>query len=117
MSNLNMRGVRDYWTAERFLHENRINYSRVLCYATTIRKEITADGYPMIVVRHHATDIIRYFSDGRVEIQSNGYLSQTTATRLHGMTPASVRVSSAKGGIVESPFYSGDWPYSWEQVA
>lgn len=114
MSNLNMHGVRDYWTAERFLNGRA---SATPCYATTVRKEITADGYPVIVVRHHNTDIIRYFSDGRVEIQSNGYLSRTTATRLHGMTPHWVRVSSAKGGNVESPLYSGDWPYSWEQVA
>jgi len=109
MSNLNTHGVTDYQSAERFLGPNRSR--RTLCYATTV----THEGHA-ITVRHHDTAIVRYWDTGIVEIRNGGYLSRTTTDRLNRLTSYGVHVSFAKGGSVESPFYSGPQPYDWNRV-
>lgn len=116
MSNLNMHGVRDYATAKAWLNGRE---TATLCYATTVQKVdsmVESVRESVIEVVHHNTGIIRYHEDGTVEIQCQGWVSPTTATRLHGMTPPEVRVSSAKGGSVTSPCYNGDWPFHWTTV-
>lgn len=126
MSNLNTHGVMDFESAQRFLGNKSM---RVLCFATTLTHEaasplgpggnVTTDGDPItvIVVRHHGSPIIRYYSDGRIMISNAGWLSATTTDRLHRMTPATVRVSRAKGGSVESPLWSADYqPHHFERV-
>jgi hypothetical protein len=113
MSNLNTHGVEDFATARAFLGDRS---QRTLCFATTLTHEATDRDADAIVVRHHDSAIIRYYSDGRIEIRNAGWLSATTTDRLHRMTPEHVRVSRAKGGSVVSPLYSGDQPYEWTRV-
>lgn len=115
MSNLNTHGVDNFETAQRFLGNKS---ARTLCFATTLTHESVGEpGVTAVTVRHHGSPIIRYFSDGRVEIRNAGWLSATTTDRLHRMTPPTVRVSRAKGGSVESPLYSGPQPaYNFERV-
>lgn len=113
MSNLNMHGVQDYETASAFLGDAQ---SKTLCFATTLHRGGTA-GDPLIEVYHHNTAIIRYYASGEIVIRNAGYLTATTTTRLHGMTPREVCVSRAKGGSVTSPLYCGEQPYEWERVA
>lgn len=108
MSNLNTHGVVDYASAKRALNGR---HSVKICYATTLVDEGTC-----ITVRHHDTAIIRYWSGGLIDIRNGGFLSKTTTDRLHRMTPAPVRVSFAKGGSVESPFYRGPQPHAWTAV-
>lgn len=109
VSNLNMHGVDSFATADAFLGTKS---SAPLCYATTLFR---SGGW--IIVTHHHTEIVRYRGDGTIEIRNGGFMSRTTTHRLHGMTPASVRVSGAKGGSVTSDHYNGCQPYSWERVA
>lgn len=114
MSNLNTHGVNSYETAQAFLGDKS---ARTLCFATTLTQVATARGVLAVEVRHHGSAIIRYYSDGQVEISNAGWLSSTTTHRLHAMTTADVRVSRAKGGSVTSPLYSGPQPSSFERVA
>jgi hypothetical protein len=108
MSNLNTHGVVDFESAKSFLGDKS---ARTLCFATTLTHESIGEaGVTAITVRHHGSPIIRYRSDGQIEIRNAGWLSSTTTDRLHRMTPTSVRVSRAKGGHVESPLYSGPQP-------
>lgn len=114
MSNLNTHGVYSFETAKRFLGGKS---QRTLCFATILQAQASGSSdVEMIAVRHHSTDIIRYYSDGRIEIRNHGYLTATTTDRLHRMTPMDVRVSRARGGHVESPAYVGAQPYDWTTV-
>lgn len=114
MSNLNTHGVVDFDSAKRFLGNKS---ARQLCFATTLTHESVGEpDVTAVTVRHHGSPIIRYFSDGRLELSNAGWLSATTTDRLHRMTPASVRVTRAKGGSVESPLYSGPQPSSFVRV-
>jgi hypothetical protein len=114
MSNLNTHGVADFESAKAFLGGKSM---RTLAFATTLTHESVGEvDVTAIVVRHHGSPIIRYYSDGRVEIRNAGWLSATTTDRLHRMTPYLVRVTRAKGGHVESPLYSGIQPRDWERV-
>ena len=40
-----------------------------------------------IAVRLHATDVVRYFSDGRVQLNSGGWQTVTTKDRLNEYSP------------------------------
>lgn len=118
MRNLNTHGVTDYASAMRYLSSRgpRTHRAVPLCYATTLRAEGHPSGVDVVVVYHHNEAIIRYWSDGSIEIRNAGYLSSTTTDRLHQMTPREVIVSGARGGSVDSPCYSGDQPYEWQTV-
>ncbi len=114
MSNLNMHGVDSFESAKKFLGSKS---ARTLCFATTLTHESVGEaGVTAVTVRHHESPIIRYFSDGRIEIRNAGWMSKTTTHRLHGMTPLEVRVSGAKGGSVTSPLYSGAQPHEFVRV-
>jgi hypothetical protein len=115
MSNLNTHGVDSFESAKRFLGNKS---ARTLCFATTLTHESVGDpDVTAVTVRHHGSPIIRYYSDGRIEIRNAGWLSSTTTHRLHAMTPTSVRVSRARGGSVTSPLYNGSQPsYNFERV-
>ena len=115
MSNLNMHNVDSFDSASQFLGRQS---SRTLCFATTLDRETVAGehGVMAIAVRHHGSPIIRYFSDGCIEIRNAGWMSRTTTNRLHSMTPFDVRVSGAKGGSVTSPLYTGAQPHDFTRV-
>jgi len=46
-----------------------------------------------IALRHHKTDIIRFYEDGRIGISNGGYFSPTTKQRLSDRTPDWIGVS------------------------
>lgn len=45
-----------------------------------------------VAVRYHATDIVTYHADGRITLDTGGWDTMTTISRMHAMTPATVRV-------------------------
>ncbi len=112
MSNLNTHGVTNFASAQRFLGARS---ARTLCYATTLQCD-AAHGGTVITVRHHGSPIIQYLPNGQIMIRNAGWMSRTTSWRLHHMTPYEVRVSSAKGGSVDSPTYWGPQPAEWTRV-
>lgn len=119
MSNLNTHGVTDYVSAMKFMQgKDRGRGPVTLCYETVLRLEQHPSGLSMIEVCHHGTGIIRYWSDGTIDIRTGGWLSVTTVSRLHNMTPREVRVSRAKGGSVRTQWGSviDHVPMDWATV-
>ena len=93
MSNLKLPDVTDLESARRFLGGRQ--RSR-LGYATTIGLAAGGD----VVVTHHSTDIIRYLSDGGIWLRADGWVTSTTADRMHRLTPPHVRVGRRLGNYV-----------------
>lgn len=85
MSNLDTQDVTDLGSARAFLGNRQVAR---LCNNTTIRHGLGGD----IIVTYHATDIVTYCNDGATILRADGWVTATTATRLHKLTPAHVRV-------------------------
>lgn len=54
-------------------------------------------GEDVIAVRLHATDVVTYFRDGRVVLDTGGWRTVTTKDRINGYGPRGVSISSIKG--------------------
>lgn len=50
-----------------------------------------------IVIRHYATDIITYFEDGAIRLDTGGWRSFTTKERLNEYTPRDLRIFQRRG--------------------
>lgn len=90
MSNLSPKFTpTTYRDAHKILEAH--NYRDVtLCYATTLTNG-GGDG-PTIV--HHNTPIVTWHLDGSITLNGGGWVSRTTADRMHRFTPANVRVNA-----------------------
>lgn len=100
MSNLQLPQITTYESALRELNGQRF---RRIGYKTTLRLVHTGFG-TVATVQHHNTDIIDYYPDGGIALDTGGWSSSTTTHRMHRLTPRSVRVF-IKGGTtyVETP--------------
>lgn len=96
MSNLQLPQITDYASAKGELDGTRY---KVIAYKTALQ-----DHGGIISVVHHNTDIIDYYPDGDINLNTGGWDTTTTSSRMHRLTPRSVRVF-IKGGItyVETP--------------
>lgn len=74
------RHVYDYLTADRFLGSKQ---EKKLAHNTIIYR----GGDDSIGVRFHHTTIVRYYSDGRVQLDSGGYHTTTTKQRINQLLP------------------------------
>src|SRR5258708_2446810 len=71
-----------------------------------------------IVVRYHATIIVRYFADGHTEIANGGFSTETTKRRLNAFTRVAV-FADKRVWRVAFPAFGGpgfDWEGSREFV-
>ena len=81
--------VHDFKSADRFLGSRE---ERTLANNTVIYR--TDDDN--IGVRLHRTTIVRYFSDGRIMLDSGGWRTVTTKQRINQLLPAGIRLSQHK---------------------
>lgn len=99
MSNLKLPNVTDHASAVRELDGER---SKQIGYQTWLRRN--SDIENTISVVHHTTDIIDYYPDGGIALNTGGWDTSTTSSRMHRLTPCSVRVFIRKGvTMVETP--------------
>lgn len=47
-------------------------------------------GPDCIAVQYHSTDVVTYWADGRVMLDTGGWYTATTKERMHGYSPISV---------------------------
>jgi hypothetical protein len=66
---------------------------------TELERIGTIHGY-VIVVRLHATNVVTYYPNGAVKLDSGGYRSQTTARRMSQFSPVSVALRPVSPSIV-----------------
>lgn len=104
MSNLQLPNVTDLDSAREFLGNRQ---SARLGHNTTIRRGLGGD----VIVTYHATDIVTYANDGTIILQANGWVTATTANRLHKLTPTNVRVGRKLGDFRVT---LDDVTYSWD---
>lgn len=57
--------------------------------------------------RLHETDVVTYHSDGRITVNSGGWLSKTTADRIRGYIPDEYRIHQRKDGWRVSRSFHG----------
>ena len=50
-----------------------------------------------IYVRLHGTDILRYYADGRIEVNTGGWNTTTTLQRINAYLPDGIRVGTVSG--------------------
>ena len=88
-----------YWRANQMLaRDKRIGARRRYGNNTWLeRLGQDDDGSDVYGVRLHATVVARLYIDGRVELNSGGWLTPTTARRLNAVVPRYCRVASVKG--------------------
>ncbi len=72
--------VHDYETASRFLGEKD---EKKLAYNTLIYR----GAEDSIAIRFHGTTIVRYYPDGRVQLDSGGWRTVTTKQRINQLLP------------------------------
>lgn len=63
-----------------------------------------------IAVQYHETDIVTYYRDGTVELDTGGWLTSTTKERLNRYSDGTFRVASDKGKWYLYTYYN------WEKV-
>jgi hypothetical protein len=96
MSNLQLPDVTDYPSAARLLDGQR--YRRIGYKTALLLTNYT------IAVQHHHTDIIDYYPDGGISLNTGGWSTSTTTHRMHRLTPRGVRVFLRQGvTYVETP--------------
>lgn len=93
MSNLKLPDVTDLDSARAFLGDRQ---RARLGHNTTIRRGLGGD----VIVTYHETDIVTYCGDGTIILKADGWVSATTANRLHKLTPATVCVGRKLGDYV-----------------
>jgi hypothetical protein len=89
MSNLELASISTYAEAKKFLgnkSERKVGYN-------TFAQQKARDGQTVIAVRYHDTDIVTYYEDGSIILDSGGWATSTTVNRMHHLTPANVRVN------------------------
>lgn len=101
--------------ATNFTHATATAYlankpSRAAPHGTHTRVEATPSG--AVIIRHHATEIIRFEPDGRVILDTDGHHTATTKHRLNNYVQgvriwqkAGVWYMAANGH--EAPFFDG----------
>src|SRR4029077_16768691 len=75
-----------------------------------------------IAVRLHATDVLTFFADGRIRVNTGGYHTVTTVARINAFLPCPWRVSRHRGLTLLykmhrtvariNPFLPGPWRVS-----
>lgn len=105
MSNAKFKQVTNYREADELLGKR--NAMRV-GYMTMLER---LGG--QICVRHHRTNIVTYDRefDHAVTLQADGWVSSTTANRMHKFTPDTVRVGRDHGEYVITD-RDGTWRWS-----
>lgn len=105
MSNLRLPDVHDLETARTFLGDRQ---SARLGHNTTIRRGPGGD----VVVTYHETDIVTYCDAGNIILRADGWVTATTANRLHKLTPATVGVGRKLGDYVVTLMPR---PWAWDE--
>jgi len=78
--------MQSYTDAKAFLDGGRDKTSRPIANNTRVESR---DG-GKIAVKYHATDVVTYFPDGRVRLNTGGWFTYTTKDRLNRFSPARV---------------------------
>lgn len=104
-------GIVSYDTALKALE----GYGTIhLCNNTTLHKYllVASEGYEpskcAISIRLHSTDVVTYYPDGSIRLDSGGYRTVTTKDRINRFSP--IRVWSKNW-----EWYAQDTRYVWEQ--
>jgi hypothetical protein len=119
-----------YETADAKL-QGRCKYRRKLANNTYLernyeRYRLHTEQDPYIAVRLHNTEIIRFYPDGRVRVNTGGWNTITTRDRLNRFMPACLTVHSErnvcflshKSTTPEFPKWNNGAPYHpWERLA
>jgi hypothetical protein len=64
-------------------------------------------GSASIAVRYHATDVVTYHDDGRTILNSDGYQTSTTKSRMNDYSPAFVTQHQSVWSVGEHPYTDG----------
>lgn len=94
MSNLKLPNVQSYDEALKFLGKRE---SKRMAYATVAHRiylpSETIEPEFAVAVKHHNTDIVTYYPDDEIELQTGGWDSATTVNRMNQLTPSFIRVN------------------------
>lgn len=75
----------------------------------TVLREIVGLERTDYAVRLHNTNVVYFYADGRIGLNSGGFYSMTTADRMQTFTPWNVRINRRKGDYVLSFMLRGVW--------
>lgn len=92
--------IRSFEDCESFLDGRD---SRKLGHNTYVERRSDMGGHPCFTIRHHRTDVITYFAEGRVMLDTNGHMTPTTKWRLNKCSPFSVYSEGDGEWAVYSP--------------
>lgn len=95
MSNLKfLATVKSYEDADKFLDGKQ---ARRLGHNTYVER-----GDNVIAVRYHSTNIVTYVPGDVIVLRANGWVTSTTANRMHMLTPDNVRIGRKQGEFLIS---------------
>lgn len=92
--------IRSFEDCESFLDGRD---SRKLGHNTYVQRSSDMGGHPCFTIRHHRTDVITYFAEGRVMLDTGGWMTPTTKWRLNQCSPFSVYSEGDGEWAVYSP--------------
>lgn len=89
---------------ENYLAKARSPFrGKKIAYETRIRM----DRDDNIIITHHWTDILKFSKNGSITINTGGWSSRSTKTRINSYTPHHIRMFSNKGELLVS--VNGIW--------
>jgi len=99
---VNRAEPRSYDEAEAFLDGRD---SRKLAYATVVERLSPA----CIAIQHHKTNIIEFWVGGDIILNTGGWQTVTTKSRLNQFTPFTIDGSTKSGWTGQTPKNWRDW--------
>lgn len=87
-----LRAIHDAGAKRSRTYVGDVKAVRLPGTATTVRPVV--DGFHGLgyAVRYHDTDVVTHYSGGLIELATGGYVSVTTADRMHEYTPEGIVV-------------------------
>src|SRR5665811_890292 len=93
--------IRNFTDADVFLGSKK---ARKLANNTYVEAPDYSDD--IIGVRLHATVIVTYHRDGRIILNTGGWNTPTTASRLHQLVPLGVSAGIRRGDLVVTKYHN-----------